>query len=92
MKKLFSWLLESNRLKHLAAGVIITASTSLLTALLVCDLYAIAAMCLWTSIVAGVSVEVKDSRWGGQFDLLDILATILSALSFAVGVIIAGLL
>lgn len=92
MKKIFSWLIESNRLKHLAAGAIITASTSLLTALLVCDLYAIAAMCLWTSIVAGVSVEVKDARWGGQFDWLDIVATILPALSFAVGVIIGGLL
>lgn len=92
MKKIFSWLIESNRLKHLAAGAIILATTFFLTAILGCDYYVIAAMSLWTSIVAGVSVEVKDSRWGGQFDWLDILATILPALSFAVGVIIAGLL
>lgn len=92
MKKLFSWLLESNRLKHLAAGAIITASTSLLTALFVCDLILIANNCVYVALVAGLSVEYKDHLYGNKFDWLDVLSTVLPSLGFFIGVIIAGLL
>ena len=92
MKKLFNWLIESNRLKHIAAGAVITATTSLLTAFFVCDLCLIANNCFYVSLVAGLSVEYKDHLYGNKFDWLDVLATINPSLSFAVGVIIAGLL
>ena len=92
MKKKFSWFIESNRLKHLAAGAIITATTSLLTAFFVCDLCLIANNCFYVSLVAGLSVEYKDHLYGNKFDWLDVLSTVLPSLGFFIGIIVAELL
>lgn len=60
MKKLWSWISESNRLKHL--------------------LYAITIGLVFTILcVLGVAsgMEFKDRQWGGKWDWLDWLATML---------------
>lgn len=60
MKKLCSWISESNRLKHL--------------------LYAIPIGLVFTILcVLGVAsgMEFKDKQWGGKWDWLDWLATML---------------
>ena len=60
MKKLWSWISESNRLKHL--------------------LYAIPTGLVFTILcVLGVAsgMEFKDRQWGGKWDWLDWLATML---------------
>lgn len=60
MKKLWSWIIESNRLKHL--------------------LYAIPIGLVFTILcVLGVAsgMEFKDRQWGGKWDWLDWLATML---------------
>ena len=93
--KLFSWLSESGRHLHFLAGAVITAATFVLLGILteVAQLpediepllYDMAPyMCVWTSLVAGFSVEVKDERWGGKLDLLDVLATMLPSLVYLV--------
>ena len=60
MKNLWSWISESNRLKHL--------------------LYAIPIGLVFTILcVLGVAngMEFKDRQWGGKWDWLDWLATML---------------
>lgn len=87
-----NWLLNSNRYKHFAAGAVITATTSLLTAFFACDLCLIAYNCFYVSLVAGLSVEYKDHLYGNRFDWLDVLSTVLPAFAFFIGINIAGLL
>lgn len=87
--KLLNWLTESNRMLHMAAGFLIMVATVAYMALVTKDLLLIAVTCYWTCTVAGVSVEVKDERWGGKYDWLDAFATVLPSLLFAVGVIIS---
>ena len=93
--KLFAWLFVSNRNLHLLAGAVITAATFVLLGILteVAHLpeeiepmmYDMAPyMCVWTSLVAGFSVEVKDERWGGKLDWLDVLATMLPSLIYLI--------
>ena len=63
MKNLWSWISESNRLKHL--------------------LYAIPIGLVFTILcVLGVAsgMEFKDRQWGGKWDWLDCLATMLGGI------------
>ena len=63
MTKLWSWISESNRLKHL--------------------LYAIPIGLVFTILcVLGVAsgMEFKDRQWGGKWDWLDWLATMLGGI------------
>ena len=64
MKKLFTWLKESNRYKHLLGGIAIgTFANSLY-----CAAYA--------GLGVATALELKDKLWGGKFDLVDLSLTI----------------
>lgn len=64
MKKIITWIKESNRWKHLVGGVIVGAGAN--------DWYC--------AIYAGVGVagalELKDYLWGGKPDIIDFLLTV----------------
>ena len=64
MKKLFTWLKESNRYKHLLGGIAIGAFANSLY----CAAYA--------GIGVATALELKDKMWGGKFDLVDLSLTI----------------
>lgn len=64
MKKLFTWLKESNRYKHLLGGVAIGAFANSLY----CAAYA--------GIGVATALELKDKMWGGKFDLVDLSLTL----------------
>nr|DAE08284.1 MAG TPA: putative periplasmic lipoprotein [Siphoviridae sp. ctnsL8] len=64
MKKLFTWLKESNRYKHLLGGIAIGAFANSLY----CAAYA--------GIGVATALELKDKMWGGKFDLVDLSLTL----------------
>ena len=64
MRKLFTWLKESNRYKHLLGGMAIGAFANSLY----CAAYA--------GIGVATALELKDKMWGGKFDLVDLSLTL----------------
>lgn len=64
MRKLFKWLKESNRYKHLLGGIAIGAFANSLY----CAAYA--------GIGVATALELKDKLWGGKFDLVDMSLTL----------------
>lgn len=64
MKKIITWLKESNRAKHLAGGVII----------------GIGANSIYCAAYAGMGIaaalELKDRLWGGKWDWIDFGLTV----------------
>lgn len=74
------WLKDSNRPKHLAAGLQVYVVTIVLIALLyVYDLRA-DVVGIYVSAVAGFVAEFKDRLHNTKFDPLDLLATVLPSL------------
>lgn len=64
MRKLFTWLKESNRYKHLLGGIAIGAFANSFY----CAAYA--------GIGVATALELKDKMWGGKFDLVDLSLTL----------------
>ena len=64
MKKLFTWLKESDRYKHLLGGIAIGAFANSLY----CAAYA--------GIGVATALELKDKLWGGKFDFIDLSLTL----------------
>lgn len=64
MRKLFTWLKESDRYKHLLGGIAIGAFANSLY----CAAYA--------GIGVATALELKDKLWGGKFDLVDMSLTL----------------
>lgn len=64
MRKLFKWLKESDRYKHLLGGIAIGAFANSLY----CAAYA--------GVGVATALELKDKLWGGKFDLIDLSLTL----------------
>lgn len=90
MKKLFTWLLESNRPAHLAAGLMVIIYTAAFCILIDTTLTQMAWLTLWGASIAGISAEVKDLQAKNKFDLLDILATLLFPIILLVIILITN--
>lgn len=73
MKKLFTWLKESNRYKHLLGGIAIGAFANSFY----CAAYA--------GVGVATALELKDKMWGGKFDIVDLSLT-LSGVAIGYGV------
>lgn len=63
MKKLWKWLNESNRIKHLIGGFVIGAGAN--------DLYCAA----YAGGGVAAALELKDHLYGGKWDWIDIATT-----------------
>lgn len=64
MRKLFKWLKESNRYKHLLGDIAIGAFANSLY----CAAYA--------GLGVAIALELKDKMWGGKFDIVDLSLTL----------------
>lgn len=73
MKKLFTWLKESDGYKHLLGGIAIGAFANSLY----CAAYA--------GVGVATALELKDKMWGGKFDIVDLSLT-LSGVAIGYGV------
>lgn len=77
MRKLFKWLKESNRYKHLLGGIAIGAFANSLY----CAAYA--------GVGVATALELKDKLWGGKFDLIDLSLTLAgTAIGYGVRIMI----
>lgn len=77
MRKLFTWLKESNRYKHLLGGIAIGAFANSLY----CAAYA--------GVGVAIALELKDKMWGGKFDFVDLSLTLAGvAIGYGVRIII----
>ena len=77
MRKLFKWLKESNRYKHLLGGIAIGAFANSLY----CAAYA--------GIGVATALELKDKLWGGKFDFVDLSLTLAgTAIGYGVRIMI----
>lgn len=69
MSKIFAWLKQSNRIKHLAYGFAIGIGADTLW----CAAY--------TGIGIGAALEYKDKAWGGRWDNVDLSLTFIGTMS-----------
>lgn len=77
MRKLFTWLKESNRYKHLLGGIAIGAFANSLY----CAAYA--------GLGVATALELKDKMWGGKFDFVDLSLTLAgTAIGYGVRIMI----
>lgn len=65
---MINYLLKSNRWKHLLAGILIGAGAK--------DWYC----ALYAGIGTATAVELKDRLWGGEFDTIDLLVTVVGVI------------
>ncbi|MYM13338.1 hypothetical protein [Muribaculum intestinale] len=64
MKKVISWLKQSNRLKHIGGGIVIGA-------------FADSDYCAaYAGIGVAAALELKDKLWGGKWDWIDFALTV----------------
>lgn len=77
LEKLFGWLKNSNRPKHIKYGLAVFIAM-LATCLVLGVTFTRSAIIAFaaTAIVA-VAVDYKDHLWGGRFDWLDVIATVI---------------
>lgn len=88
LEKLFGWLKDSNRPKHIKYGLAVFIAM-LATCLVLGVTFTRSAIIAFvaTAIVA-VAVDYKDHLWGGRFDWLDVLATVLLPGVITIGIIL----
>jgi len=68
MKRLFNWLAESNRWKHLLGGIMVG----------LCGLSVYGA--IYGSCVAASCLELKDKLYGKKWDWIDWICTVIGGL------------
>lgn len=65
MRKILTWLKQSNRYKHLIGGLLIGA-------------FADSDYCAaYAGVGVAASLELKDKLWGGKWDWIDLAITVL---------------
>ena len=68
LKKIKTWLSTSNRYKHLIGGILI-------------GLFAFSWYCaIYTGCGIAGAMEMKDKMWGGKFDWVDFICTVVGAI------------
>lgn len=85
-------MLKSNRGKHLIAGALIYAVMLGLCFVLSVQYVKGTIIALVATAIAACAVEYKDKLWGGKFDWLDVVATILVPVIVSAILLIVSLL
>ena len=85
-------MLKSNRWKHLIAGGLIYAVMLGLCFVLNVQYLKGTIIALVATLIAACAVEYKDKLWGGKFDWLDVVATILAPVIVSAILLIVSLL
>ena len=68
MKKFFDWFKESNRYKHFIGGILLGYFS--------CNLYC----AIFVGLTVGGALEFKDKEYGGNWDNIDLILTVLGSL------------
>lgn len=77
LEKLFGWLKESNRPKHIKYGLAVFIAMLATCLVLSVTLPRSAMIAFVATAIVAVAVDYKDYLWGGRFDWLDVVATVL---------------
>lgn len=83
---------KSNRWKHFVAGAFIYADMLGLCFVLNVQYVKGTIIALIATLIAACAVEYKDKLWGGKFDWLDVVATILDPVIVTAILLIVSLL
>ena len=85
-------MFKSNRWKHFVAGAFIYADMLGLCFVLNVQYVKGTIIALIATLIAACAVEYKDKLWGGKFDWLDVVATILDPVIVSAILLIMNLL
>lgn len=77
LEKIFGWLKKSNRPKHIKYGLVVFATMQATCIVLGVTFARSAVIALVATATVAVAVDYKDKLWGGKFDWLDVIATML---------------
>ena len=77
IKKYLGWLKDSNRPKHMKAGMLVFIAMLAVCLTLVVGLSPSTVIAFVATVIVAVAVDYKDKLYGNTFDWLDVLATVL---------------
>ena len=76
INKYFGWLKDSNRPKHMKAGMLVFLAMLGVCLILGIDLNPSGIISFFATCIVAVAVDYKDKLYGNAFDWLDVLATV----------------
>lgn len=77
IKKYLGWLKDSNRPKHMKAGMLVFIAMLAVCLTLGVELIPSTVIAFVATVIVAVAVDYKDKLYGNTFDWLDVLATVL---------------
>jgi len=77
IKKYLGWLKDSNRPKHMKAGMLVFIAMLAVCLTLGVGLSPSTVIAFVSTVIVAVAVDYKDKLYGNTFDWLDVLATVL---------------
>jgi hypothetical protein len=77
IKKYLGWLKDSNRPKHMKAGMLVFIAMLAVCLTLGVGLSPSTVIAFVATVIVAVAVDYKDKLYGNTFDWLDVLATVL---------------
>lgn len=77
IKKYLGWLKDSNRPKHMKAGILVFIVMLTVCLTLGVGLIPSTVIAFVATVIVAVAVDYKDKLYGNTFDWLDVLATVL---------------
>ena len=77
IKKYLGWLKDSNRPKHMKAGMLVFIAMLAVCLTLGVGLIPSTVIAFVATVIVAVAVDYKDKHYGNTFDWLDVLATVL---------------
>lgn len=78
IKKYLGWLKDSNRPKHMKAGILVFIAMLAVCLTLGVGLILSTVIAFVATVIVAVAVDYKDKLYGNVFDWLDVAATVLS--------------
>jgi hypothetical protein len=88
IKKYLGWLKDSNRPKHMKAGMLVFIAMLAVCLTLVVGLSPSTVIAFVATVIVAVAVDYKDKLYGNTFDWLDVLATVLLPVVITLAVLI----
>lgn len=77
IKKYLGWMKDSNRPKHMKAGMLIYAVMLSVCFILGADIPMSSSISFFATCIVAVAVDYKDKLYGNTFDWLDVAATVI---------------
>lgn len=77
IEKLFGWLKDSNRPNHVKYGFLVFLAMLVTCLVLGVNLASSLIIAFVATCIVATAVDYKDKLWGGKFDCLDVIATVL---------------